>query len=160
MNGNSKYNIPIEILIPLIGMLLFLVFYFKAAMIYPGGSQFFPSEEGFSFQNNYLCDLLDSNTRSGAPNPSKSLARFALFLLCSCLTVLWYYIPKLFKKKGVPILIVRVAGISALGTTLFLSTAAHDLVIYISGFIGLLAMVITVMELFKAGYQELWEFFV
>ena len=106
--------------------------------------------------NNYLCDLLDSTTFNGSPNPSKDLACLALFLLCSCLTVLWYYLPKLFKRKGVHLAIIRVAGISAMIITLFLSSNSHDLVIYIAGLIGLLAMITTIIALYKEGYQELF----
>lgn len=106
--------------------------------------------------NNYLCDLLDSTTLNGLPNPSKDFARFALFLLCSSLIVLWYYIPELFKRKGVHLSIIRVAGISAMIITLFLSSTAHDLVIYVASLIGLLAMVIIIVTLFREGYQELF----
>ena len=156
MNGNSTYEKPIGLLVPLLGMLLFLFFYFKAAFVYPGGSQFSPTAEGFSFLNNYLCDLLDGTTFSGAPNPSKGPARFALFVLCSCLTVLWYYLPKLFNRKGVYLSIIRVAGISAMIITLFLSSNSHDLVIYVAGLTGLLAMVTTIVALYREGYQELF----
>ncbi|MEB8345438.1 hypothetical protein OO010_05235 [Flavobacteriaceae bacterium KMM 6898] len=156
MNGNDTYRIPVVLIIPLLGMLLFIFFYFKAANMYPGGSQYFPTEEGYSFLNNYLCDLLDSTTLNGTPNPSKNFARFALFLLCSCLTVLWYHLPELFKRKGIHLSIIRLAGISAMIITLFLSSTAHDVVIYVAGLIGLLAMVITIVALFRDGYQELF----
>ncbi|MFT4830504.1 MAG: hypothetical protein ACI815_000138 [Psychroserpens sp.] len=147
---------PIVLMIPLLGMLLFIFFYFKSAFNYPGGSHFSQAEDGYSFLNNYLCDLLDTTSLNGAPNPSKSLARFALFSLCSCLSVLWYYLPKLFKNKGVHLSIIRLAGISAMMITLFLSSTSHDLVIYVAGLIGLLAMVITIVALFRDGYQELF----
>ncbi|MGY8916091.1 MAG: hypothetical protein ACKVJF_13550 [Flavobacteriales bacterium] len=156
MNGNTTYEKPIGLLIPLWGMLLFIFFYFRAAFLYPGGSQFSPTAEGFSFLNNYLCDLLDGTTFNGDPNPSKGPARFALFLLCSCLTVLWYYLPKLFKRKDGYLSIIRVAGISAMVITLFLSTNSHDLVIYMAGLVGLLAMIVTLVALYREGYQELF----
>ncbi len=156
MNGKATYKKPIGLLIPILGMLLFVFFYFKAAFLYPGGSQFSPTAEGFSFLNNYLCDLLDRTTVYGAPNPSNRPARLALFLLCSCLTVLWYYLPKLFKRKGLHLAVVRVAGISSMVITLFLSSNSHDLVIYIAGIMGLLAIVITIIALFREGYQELF----
>ncbi|MEJ1221894.1 hypothetical protein [Sediminicola sp. 1XM1-17] len=156
MNGSTTYRKPIGLLIPLLGMLLFVFFYFKAAFVYPGGSHFAPTAEGFSFLNNYLCDLLDSTTLNGDPNPSKGLARIALFLLCSCLTVLWYYIPKLFKRKGIYLSVIRFTGISAMIITLFLSSNSHDLVVYIAGLMGMLAMIITIVALFREGYQELF----
>ncbi len=156
MNWNSAHEKPTALLIPLLGMLLFVFLIIKAATLYPGGSHYSSAEEGFSFFNNYLCDLLDSTTLNGSPNPSKNLARFALFLLCSCLTVLWYHLPKLFKRKGVHLAVIRVAGISAMIITLFLSSNSHDLVIYIAGLIGLLAMITTIVALHKEGYQELF----
>ncbi len=156
MNWNTTHEKPKALLIPILGMLLFVFFIIKAASLYPGGSQYSSTEEGFSFLNNYLCDLLDSTTFNGSPNPSKDLARLALFLLCSCLTVLWYYLPKLFKRKGVHLVVIRVTGISAMIITLFLSSNSHDLVIYIAGLIGLIAMITTIVALYKEGYQELF----
>ena len=50
----------------LIGFLLFVVFYLIAAVNYPGGSYSNYSQNGFSFVNNYLCDLLDDHAIDGS----------------------------------------------------------------------------------------------
>ena len=61
---NKHYSI---LFIPLLGMLLFVILYVIAAYHYPGGSYVNPSQSGFSFRYNYLCDLLDNFAIDGVP---------------------------------------------------------------------------------------------
>ena len=56
MNIMPKAPNPKILLLPLFGMLLFVLLYVLAALDYPGGSWILPEQNGFSFWNNYLCD--------------------------------------------------------------------------------------------------------
>ncbi len=61
------------------GLGAFLLCYAAAAALYPGGTQADPSAPGHSFWQNFLCDLMQSRSRSGAPAPvSAGLARVGM----------------------------------------------------------------------------------
>lgn len=150
--GNSKQTIA---LIPVAGMLLFLIFYAIAAKHYPGGSMVSPGHPGFDFKNNYLCDLMDGYAINGAVNSSSVYARIAFGLLCLSLMLLWYLIPKLFGTKRSVQKLMRLSGMLSMVTALFLASGIHDLITRISGFFGILALIVLCMELFKEGFRKL-----
>ena len=152
---------PSLILWPLAGMGLFIVLYVLAAINYPGGSWFAMDQEGFSFWNNYLCDLLDLKAINGELNSSRFLARGSLAVLCTSLIILWYYLPGLFSNKSTNLIVMWLAGILALGTTMSLTSGTHDITVRIAGFFGVIAFVSSFFELYKAKYYSLliWGIF-
>ncbi|MBT8302025.1 MAG: hypothetical protein KJO63_11870 [Maribacter sp.] len=156
MNVTTKPPRPNVLLLPLIGMLLFVLFYILAALKYPGGSWMMPHQDGFSFWNNYLCDLLDYNAINGELNTARYFARTSLIVLCLSLVVLWYYLPNLFKGKNININIMWLSGIAALVATSFLSSGAHDRTVRIAGFFAVIAFLTCFIELFKAKHIKLF----
>lgn len=142
-------------LLPLIGILLFLVFYVLAAIKYPGGSWADPTNTGFSFLNNYLCDLLDDIAINGEFNHAKYFARISLAVLCSSILIIWTYLPKLSERNSVHLRITLFTGYMALITTFFLAAGTHDIIVRIAGIFGVIALVCCYMELFKLGYFNL-----
>ena len=143
------------IMTTLISMALFVVFYVIAAMHYPGGSYVAPSHPGFSFKNNYLCDLLDEQAINGASNSAHTYARIALAMLCLSLFIFWNWLPKLFNRKNKSLTIMSMAGMLAMVTTLFLASGLHDIISRIAGTFGLIALLISFVELYKAHYYSL-----
>ena len=151
--GIAKRNI---LLLPLVGMGIFLLLYILAALLYPGGSWRVPDASGFSFWNNYLCDLLDHYAINGALNDARYIARGALGFLCGALLILWYFIPNLFPYSNLNQSIMWVSGIMALGTTFFLSSGTHDLTIRIAGIFGAIAFIASLIELIRIRYYKLF----
>jgi hypothetical protein len=145
-------------LLPLIGIALFVVFYIIAAIYYPGGSYVAQNQSGFSFRNNYLCDLLDNRAINGALNSARTYARIALAMLCFSLIILWYHLPKLFDRKNKSQTIMSGAGILSLTITLFLASGILDIIIRIAGVFGVVALLISLIELYKANYFKLLIF--
>ncbi len=88
-------------LIPLSGSLLFLLLYFIATLYYPGGDQFDKNTKGFSWTQNYWCNLLNENAINGLPNTARPIALTAMAVLCLTLSIFWYLFPVQvgFKKK-------------------------------------------------------------
>lgn len=84
------------LLTPLFGTLLFIAFYIGATFLYPGGSPVDEHAVGFSWLNNYWCNLLGDKALNGQPNPAKPVAVAGMFILCVSLGVFWY----LFTKSG------------------------------------------------------------
>ncbi|WP_420322007.1 hypothetical protein [Flagellimonas sp.] len=135
-------NKNISTLLPLVGMGIFILLYAIAAINYPGGSWADPGQIGFSFWNNYLCDLLDTYTVSGVLNPARMYARLALLILCISLMLLWYRLPRLFNNKSRNLKIMQWAGVISFGVTLLLGSESHDIITRIAGFIGVIALIL------------------
>lgn len=150
MRSNSNTHKNVLVLAPWIGMALFVVFYGLAVSIYPGGSNFDAHQIGFDIKSNYLCDLLDTHTPNGLPNPSRAYSRLALTMLCCGLIVFWYNLPLLFNHKGVSLKIMQATGVLALAFTLFLAAGNHDVLVRIAGIFGAVALITTFVELFRA----------
>jgi hypothetical protein len=153
--SNPKANI---LILPLVGMGLFVLLYVIAALQYPGGSWAEPDNSGFSFWNNYLCDLLDYNAINGELNTARYFARIALGILCVSLLVLWYYLPNLFAYRSSNRTIMWASGIMALLVTFFLTSGTHDITVRIAGVFGAIAFITCFIELFKAGHYKLFTF--
>ena len=158
MKITPKAPKPNILLLPLFGMLLFVLFYILAALKYPGGSWIMPQQNGFSFWNNYLCDLLDQNAINGELNTARYFARTSLTVLCLSLVLLWYYLPSLFKGKNFNKNIMWLSGIAALVATSFLSSGAHDRTVRIAGFFAVIAFLTCFVELLKARHIKLFVF--
>ena len=140
------------VIIPVIGMALFLVFYIVAALLYPGGSYKDPHSTVFSFTNNYLCDLLDTYAINGELNIASTMARIAFGILCFTMIYIWIQIPLLFIKKHTNHLIIKILGALSMIISLFLAAGIHDTIVYISGIFGLLALMLTFVELYRHHY--------
>ncbi len=138
-------------LLPLGAMALFVVFYLLAAWHYPGGSWVEPGREGFSFRNNYLCDLLDTRAVGGALNTGRYWARASLGVLCAGLCYLWVYLPALAGGPAWNRPLMRLGALAALVTTVFLSAGTHDITVRIAGGFGGLALVSAIVGLWQGG---------
>lgn len=147
---------PNVLLLPLVGMLLFVFFYIIAAINYPGGSHVLPDQIGFSFRNNYLCDLLDYYAINGALNSARFFARTSLAVLCASLLLLWSYLPGLFSVKSINQKIMWLAGMASFVVMLFLTAETHDWIVRIAGVFGAIAFISCCIELFKAQHFRLF----
>src|SRR5437867_2452670 len=100
----------IWVLIPSVGIILFLLLYVVATFFYPGGSIADLSTKGFDWFHNYWCDLTDQVARNGEINPARPIALTAMLILFSTLTVFWFYLPRLF-QTGKYNQVTRYAGL-------------------------------------------------
>jgi len=153
--GNLKTPGYYTLLVPIIGMVCFVILYLIAALVYPGGSAAKPGQSGFSFWNNYLCDLLDEIAINGTLNTSRLYARLALAVLCASLMLLWFYLPKLFVKKTTNQYIMWFSGLLAFLVVFFMAGNSHDLIVRIAGVFGVIAFFSCSLELLRAGYHSL-----
>ena len=146
------------LILPLLGMAGFVVLYILAAVHYPGGSWIDPGKVGFSFWNNYLCDLLDEVAINGQMNAGRFYARAALGVLCVSLLFLWVNLPFLFRSRTWSTWAMWVSGILAFVTTMLLSSGKHDITVRIAGLFGVIALLTVFAELRRAGYLGLMRF--
>lgn len=145
------------ILTPMIGTLIFAILYFIATFFYPGGSQFDDNSVGFSWTNNYWCNLLSDIAINGQENSAQPIALTAMLILCLSLTYFWLQFPKYthlgnYYKYG-----IQISGTLAMTIGLLLFTKIdHDLITNLATFFGLIAMTGTFIGLYKNGWKGLF----
>ncbi|MEP6676598.1 MAG: hypothetical protein ABJA78_15660 [Ferruginibacter sp.] len=145
-------------LIPVFGILSFIILYIIAALYYPGGSQANKLSVGFSWADNYWCNLLNEKAINGENNMARPIAITAALILSVSLSVFWFsfpvYIP--FKKTGR--LIIQVSGILSMTLLIFLFTSLHDVIINVAGAFGLVAMTGVFIGLYRIKANALLVF--
>lgn len=149
----------IWLLAPTIGTLLFAVFYFIATLYYPGGSQINKNSVGFSWTNNYWCNLLNNKAINGQDNTAQSIALIALFVLCLALTLFWWQFPYYTNLSKNYKLTIQIFGTLAMLMGCFLFTELdHDLITNLASFFGFIATIGTLIGLYKNGWKILLYF--
>jgi hypothetical protein len=134
-------------LVPVGAVSGFVVLYAVAAWLYPGGSSAHPAQTGFSFFENYWCDLLDATAYGGRPNPARPVALTATVVLSAGLSVLWWAVPALFPGASRRAALVRVAGVASAAITPFIATRHHDVAIQLAGLPGITGFAVTMATL-------------
>jgi hypothetical protein len=141
-------------LAPIVGVALFVVLHVGAAAEYPGGTRTDPARVGYSFAQNYWCDLMDATTYGGKVNPGRPLALAAMGFLCAGLAVLWVAAPALFPGARWRARVVRVAGIGCTLVAPWVGSSFHNLAVRVTALLGVTAFLATftaLRELRAAG---------
>lgn len=147
------------ILTPIIGTGLFALLYFIATLYYPGGSQFDKNAIGFSWTNNYWCNLLNDKAINGQTNSAQPVALTAMFLLCLTLTFFWLQFPKYTNLARGYKWTIQICGTLAMIIGFFLFTKFdHDLISNLASIFGLIATTGTFIGLYKNGWRTLFYF--
>ena len=131
-----------------IGVVAFIVLYYLATLLYPGGSQADKTMKGFSWINNYWCNLLNETAINGEHNSARPVAMAAMLILGLSMLLFWYQLP-LVLPAGKWYNSVRFTGIVSTVVSMFIFTSWHDRVIDISGLLGLFALLATLTGLYK-----------
>lgn len=139
MKERSRLN-NFWIKVPFAGICIFLGLYVIAACLYPGGSQADISAKGFSWINNYWCDLLSEQAKNGLYNTARPVAVVSWLILCFSLSVFWYFLPRLFLINVTGKKIIQFSGVGCMLITSFLFTSLHDVVIHIVVLFGFIAL--------------------
>ncbi len=149
----------ILVLMPILGVLLFVVLYIVATFLYPGGSQVDQISIGFSWANNYWCNLLNERAINGQLNPAQPVALTAMFILCLTLTCFWILFPKQMNLDRKLRLTIQVSGTLAMTVAFFLFTHInHDLITNLASSFGAIATIGTFVGLYKKKWTGLFRF--
>ncbi len=144
---------------PTIGTILFILLYLVSTLYYPGGSQVDKNSVGFSWVNNYWCNLLNDKAINGQSNTAQPIALTAMFILCTMLTLFWVQFPKYTTIKKVYKLTITICGTLAILISTFLFTNYdHDLITNLASLFGLIATIGAFIGLFKNGWKMLFYF--
>jgi hypothetical protein len=142
--------------VPAYGICIFVILYFVAAFFYPGGSQADKTVQGFSWLNNYWCDLLNEKAKNGHDNTARPIAIFSWLVLCFSLSIFWYYLPRMFSMKEGGKNTIVISGIASMLVAVFLFTSYHDVVIQVAGLFGIISNIGALIGLYKT---RLYGFF-
>ena len=149
----------ILVLTPIFGVTIFVVLYFVATLLYPGGSQVDKNSIGFSWTNNYWCNLLNENAINGQHNPAKPVAMIGMFILCLTLSFFWFLFPRHINLDRKLKLAIQISGTIAMTIAFFLFTNInHDLVTNLAAIFGAISTVGTFIGLYKTKWFGLFAF--
>ena len=154
---NNKRTIRTSsILLPFFGIVIFFLLYLVATFYYPGGNQIDKYATGFSWYQNYWCNLLNEKAINGKPNTAKPFAMVALMVLSLSLIIFWYLFPLQvgFKKQGRQV--IQFSGVLSMLVACFIFTPLHDSIINIAGTFGMIALVGTFIGLRKLRWYKLF----
>jgi len=155
--NNKAKNILV--LTPIFGTMIFVVLYFVATLLYPGGSQVDKKSIGFSWTNNYWCNLLNENAINGQHNPAKPIAMTGMFVLCLTLAFFWFLFPRHINLGTKLKLAIQISGTIAMTIAFFLFTNInHDLVTNLAAIFGAIATIGTFIGLYKTKWFGLFTF--
>lgn len=146
----------IWVLTPFFGILIFTFLYFLATIFYPGGSQPDKNSNGFSWAQNYWCNLLNENAINGQPNPARSIAIPAMFILCMALIIFWYIFPRQIDMKKGGKLTIQISGFVSMVVGMFLFTGIHDIIVNLATLAGIIAVTGTILGLKKLNWIRLF----
>jgi hypothetical protein len=136
-----------------------VILYIIATRYYPGGSQADKNSIGYSWVNNYWCNLLYANGINGRPNAARPIAMTAMGILCISLALFWIQFPRFTSLNKPARLTIQASGTLAMmiGFLLF-TNLNHDLIINTASFMGLIAMTGTFVGLYQNGWKVLFGF--
>lgn len=155
----QKNTANIWALLPVCGCIIYVILYVFATRYYPGGSQADKNSIGYSWVNNYWCNLLYEKGINGQPNPAKPIAITAMAILCISISLFWIQFPQYTPLNALGKKTIQVCGTLAMVTGFLLFTDInHDLVINVASMLGLIAMVGTFAGLYRNGWKRLFLF--
>jgi hypothetical protein len=147
------------VLVPVFGSILFIILYIIAALLYPGGSGTDKTAIGYSWTNNYWCNLLHDDAINGERNTAKPVAIAGMFILGLALSVFWILFPSVTQLKKYHRLLIQISGTVGMITSFLLLTKIdHDIAINTSSAFGLIAMLGTMIALYQLKWKVLFAF--
>jgi hypothetical protein len=157
LTAQSNRSRNIWILTPITGSFLFIILYVIAALLYPGGSGTDKTTIGYSWTDNYWCNLLNEKAINGQTNEARPVAITAMFILGLTLSAFWILFPVIAKLKKYHRLLIQIAGIvGMMASFLLLTRIDHDIAINTSSAFGLIAMLGTMIALYQLKWKGLF----
>ena len=140
---------------PFIGLPAYVVFTVWAGLKYPGGSINDPNASGFSYFNNFFCDLMVDTTENGIKNPARPIAMIGHIFLSVSMIIFFAIVPEIFKVKNFVTRSIQVFGVISMVFFIFFYTKQHDTLVWYTGVSGTLASLFLLYEIFKFNNKGL-----
>lgn len=155
----NKTSNKYPLIIPIVGIIAFVSLYILASWQYPGGSQADLQSIGFSWMNNYFCNLLNETAINGKPNLGQPFALASLVVLAISLALFWWSFPNYLPLSQVQTKIIRITGVSSMIMACFLFTKFnHDLITNTASLFGLIAILTSMWALYQQKLMGIFVF--
>lgn len=154
-SSNNNKQKPYLLILPLASIIIFACLYIIATTLYPGGSQADNNANGFSWLNNYWCNLLNEYAMNGEPNTARPIAFAGMCVLCISLAAFWILFPLYTGLKTGVRRSIQIFGGGAMGIGFFLFTNLHDMIINLAMLSALIAIIGTFAGLYKLKWKGL-----
>ena len=159
MTDHTNRSKNIWVLVPVFGSVLFIILYIIAALLYPGGSGTDKTAIGYSWTDNYWCNLLSEKAINGQTNEARPVAVTAMFILGISLSAFWILFPAESQLKKYHRLLIQISGtVGMIASFLLLTKTDHDIAINTSSAFGLIAMLGTMIALYQLKWKGLFAF--
>jgi len=135
--------------LPVAGIVLFILLYIIATLLYPGGSDIDRNAKGFNWLHNYWCELMAPYSQNRQPNTARALAISAMCVLAASLAVIWYFVPSHLPFPRLLQKLISLSGILSMIILFFLFSYDHDKVINMAATLGFTAMILTSAGLYR-----------
>jgi hypothetical protein len=154
-NTTSKY----PLILPIVGIIAFVSLYILASLQYPGGSQADPQSKGFSWMNNYFCNLLNQTAINGQTNQGQTFALASLVVLAISLALFWWSFPNYLPLSQIQTKIIRITGvISMVMACLLFTNINHDVITNTASLFGLIAILTSMWALYQNKQMAIFVF--
>ncbi|OYU56174.1 MAG: hypothetical protein CFE25_02715 [Chitinophagaceae bacterium BSSC1] len=154
-NTTSKY----PLILPIVGIIAFVSLYILASLQYPGGSQADPQSKGFSWMNNYFCNLLNQTAINGQTNQGQTFALASLVVLAISLALFWWSFPNYLPLSQIQTKIIRITGVSSMVMACLLFTNInHDVITNTASLFGLIAILTSMWALYQNKQMAIFVF--
>lgn len=144
----NKYQITN--LIPIIGIVTFVLLYIFSSTLYPGGSQANLNSEGFDWVNNYWCNLMNEKGMNGKANPAMPYSILAMIILCLSLMFFFIQFAQIYSNNKIWNLIIKTSGIISMSFAILIFTKYHDLMTTLSSIFGVFVVIGIIREIYKS----------
>lgn len=131
-------------------IVIFFILYFIATLLYPGGHHLDYEYEGFSWINNYWCDLYAEKYYNDRPNPSMGLAIGATILVAIGLGHFFYIYPKYIKVSPIWSKLIKGCGLlAALSMIPVFTEQFHNVSIIMASAFGVIVLIGVMKSIWK-----------
>ena len=140
-----------------IGIILGMSFLLVSTLFYPGGSQHDEMSLGFSWQHNYLCNLLGPIAVNGQENGARPWAVAGLLVLCATAALFFVRFSQKIPVKSASN-VIKFAGVGAMSAALLTATPYHYLAVTASGTLLMLTLFYITVLVFRSklhGFKAL-----
>lgn len=149
----------LQLILPIAGILVFVLLYILASLHYPGGSQADPQSIGFSWINNYFCNLLNQTAINGQANQGQPFALASLVVLALSLGLFWWSFPNFLPLSQSQTKMIKIPGVISMIIACFLFTKInHDLITNTASLFGLIAILTSMWGLYQNKLKSIFVF--
>lgn len=141
--------------LPTLGIFVFIGISFYAASLYPGGSQADSTSVGFDWTNNFWCNLTSEFALNGEINPARPVAIFAMIVLCSSMTLFFFYFADYYVKSRIWKKAIKILGPISMLAAVLIFTRYHDVMTTILSVFGGVVIIGSIRALYKRNLNFL-----